>query len=273
MSAAVDRLREPHPEQARIDALSTTILRGEKMSTEVTSEVLAKLAEPFPVGEIEFRAGPTNQAKTKAIALAYMTSRAVMNRLDDVVGPENWRDEYRDGPGGGVLCGISVLINGEWVTKWDGADNTNFEAVKGGLTDSFKRAAVKWGMGRYLYYLPGTWVAAEQRGKTVVLKSTPTMPDWAIPGGSGRPPKLDQPTIDETDTGEDDEPQKKPVTNGKAAGSSDAVTEYWSTVKDVGLNRDAAQQIVKECGGSFEDALVRVKSRYSEQLGEPELPF
>jgi len=143
--------------------------------------IFAALAAPFPSTDIEWRAGSTNKAKTSALALAYITSRAVMNRLDEVVGPENWRDEYRSGPQGGVVCQLSLRLNGEWLAKEDGADNTDFEAVKGGLSDALKRAAVKWGIGRYLYQLPAKWVTCEQRGRSVVLTQTPALPEWALP--------------------------------------------------------------------------------------------
>lgn len=146
-------------------------------------EIFAKLAEPFPPEEIEWRVGSTTGDKTRGIALAYITSRAAMDRFDEVLGPGHWKDEYRPGPDGGVLCGISININGEWVTKWDGADNTQVESVKGGLSDAFKRAAYKWGVGRYLYGLENVWVAIEPAGKSFKLKTTPTLPDWALPKG------------------------------------------------------------------------------------------
>lgn len=142
---------------------------------------LSDLKRPFSPSEIEWRAGVTNADKTSALALAYISSRAVMDRLDEAVGPENWRDEYANGPQGGVLCGISIRCGDEWVTKWDGAENTDFEAVKGGLSDAFKRAGVKWGIGRYLYGLEGVWVKCEQRGKSIVLKEKPKLPSWALP--------------------------------------------------------------------------------------------
>lgn len=40
----------------------------------------------------------------------------------------------------------------------DGAENTDIEPVKGGLSDAYKRAAVKWGIGRYLYDMEAAWV-------------------------------------------------------------------------------------------------------------------
>lgn len=147
------------------------------------NKTFEKLLDPFPAKDIEWRAGATNADKTKAMALAYITSRAVMNRLDEVVGPENWQDTYQPAPSGGIMCGLSIRVNDEWVTKYDGADNTDFEAVKGGFSDAFKRAAVKWGIGRYLYNLEGVWVACETRGKSVVLKYPPSLPAWALPEG------------------------------------------------------------------------------------------
>ncbi len=144
-------------------------------------DIFARLAAPFHPDDIEWRAGATNSDKTKALALAYITSRAVMDRLDNVVGPENWKDEYAPGPDGGVVCGLSLRLQEEWITKWDGAENTDFEAVKGGLSDAFKRAGYKWGIGRYLYKLESQWVACELHGKTIVLKTTPPLPSWALP--------------------------------------------------------------------------------------------
>ena len=144
-------------------------------------DVFSALAAPFHPKDIEWRAGATNSDKTKALALAYITSRAVMDRLDEVISPENWRDEYKSGPDGGVTCGLSLRFNNEWITKWDGAENTDFEAIKGGLSDAFKRAGVKWGVGRYLYKLEAAWVPCEMHGKSIVLKAIPSLPAWALP--------------------------------------------------------------------------------------------
>ena len=115
--------------------------------------------------------------------MAYLTSRAVQQRFDDVCGPGDWRNEFREGPGGGVLCGISVRVEradgtSEWVTKWDGADNSQVEAVKGGLSGATKRAAVQWGVGRYLYDLPATWVRLDDRGR---FAEPPRIPPAHLP--------------------------------------------------------------------------------------------
>lgn len=58
---------------------------------------------------------------------------------------------------------------GQWIDKTDGAEDSDIEAVKGGLSDAFKRAAVKWNIGRYLYSFNTVWVAAEARGNSYVI--------------------------------------------------------------------------------------------------------
>lgn len=59
------------------------------------------------------------------------------------------------------ICEISIYYpdRQEWITKSDGAGSTDIEPIKGGLSNAFKRAASIWNIGRYLYELPGLWVA------------------------------------------------------------------------------------------------------------------
>lgn len=130
---------------------------------------LSALSAPFPPEEIEWRIGSTNADKTKGLALAYITSRHVMDRLDEVAGPANWQDRYEvHGPR--CICYLSIRVNDEWITKADGAGDTHVEAEKGGISDALKRAAVKWGIGRYLYDLGNVWVDCEQRGRSTIIK-------------------------------------------------------------------------------------------------------
>lgn len=140
----------------------------------------AKLKAPFHPDDIEWRVGSTSKDKTKGMALAYVTNRAIQNRLDEVFGIFGWRNEFIEWKGGAQLCGISVKFGDEWITKWDGAADSNMESVKGGLSDSMKRAAYQWGIGRYLYKLEGQWVPLRD-GK--YLAEIPMLPDWALPEG------------------------------------------------------------------------------------------
>jgi hypothetical protein len=114
-----------------------------------------KLAEPFSKNDWEWRAervGITNN-KPWCNVVPYIKNRAIQERLDSVCGSENWKNEFVQWREKSQLCGISIYDDQkkEWVTKWDGADDTHFESTKGGLSASMKRAAVQWGIGRHLY--------------------------------------------------------------------------------------------------------------------------
>lgn len=133
----------------------------------VPAEALKALLEPFPPEAVSWRVGSTNKEGTRGMALAYIDARDVMERLDAVCGPANWSDYYEvewfpsDTKKMIITCQLSVCVDGEWVSKSDAADNTDIEAVKGGHSDAFKRAAVKWGIGRYLYCMDSPWVEIE----------------------------------------------------------------------------------------------------------------
>lgn len=119
-----------------------------------------KLAAEFPRDAVSWRAQSVTKDGTKAMALAYIDARDVMDRLDEVCGPANWQDRY-DFAGPRTICYLSIKVGDEWITKADGAGDTAVEAEKGAISDAFKRAAVKWGIGRYLYALDAPWVPCE----------------------------------------------------------------------------------------------------------------
>ena len=132
------------------------------------SKLLNKLRIPFPEADIEWRIQQTGMARGLpwGVVLAYVTNRAIMDRLDDVVGPENWTNDFTQSPNGGVLCTLGIRVKDDaWVYKTDGADNTEIERVKGGLSNAMKRAGVQWGIGRYLYKLPTTFANFESEGR------------------------------------------------------------------------------------------------------------
>src|SRR5512139_2583230 len=151
--------------------------------------ILARLAEPFKPSELEWRGEPRgvdvrsmkSGDKCKVLVFTYVQARAIQNRLDIVLGGQNWYDVYTAGPAGGVICSLSLRLGGEWITKQGMAENTQIEAVKGGESEALKRAAYKWGIGRYLYEMPEAWCEAVVKGKGVVLTERPSLPEWAYP--------------------------------------------------------------------------------------------
>lgn len=177
------------------------------MTTSIAFD-LKKLALPFAENEIEWRigqAGKKGNGQVWAKCLAYVQARAIMNRLDDVCGPENWKTSYRTVPASqgmeaGVICELSIKINGEWVTKEDGAEQTDIESFKGGMSSALKRAGSVWGIGRYLYDLEEGWATITEQGRAgaryAKLKdggdyywAPPALPAWALPEGASVQPQ------------------------------------------------------------------------------------
>lgn len=128
---------------------------------------LKDLSKPFNPASISWRVGATKQDKTQGIALAYIDARDVMERFDAVCGVDGWQASYPWSDGKKLCCSISVFVDGKgWVGKANGAGDSDVEAEKGAFSDAFKRAAVLWGVGQYLYSLPNTWVDLEPAGKS-----------------------------------------------------------------------------------------------------------
>lgn len=137
--------------------------------------IYEKLKAKFDEKDLEFRVGATNSDKTMGLALAYVQARAIQNRLDEVLGFENWKVSYKEIQGG-FLCTLSIRINDEWVEKEDGASVTDFESVKGGISNAFKRVASSgFGIGRYLYNARNSWYPIKKQGNGYVFAETPKL--------------------------------------------------------------------------------------------------
>lgn len=86
-----------------------------------------------------------------ATCVAYINSRDVQDLLDEVVGAQNWQCRYSEHKGN-LFCEIGILCFGlDWVWKSDCGTESMVEKQKGEASDAFKRAAVMWGIGRFLY--------------------------------------------------------------------------------------------------------------------------
>lgn len=131
------------------------------------SDILEALRAPFDPARVSWRIGSTTGDKSKGMALAYIDSRDVQDRLDTIMGL-NWQCRYSHA-GAKTVCDIGLKLDGEWVWRADGAGDSDVEAEKGAMSDAFKRAAVKWGIGRYLYDVESPWVEITQRGKSYVI--------------------------------------------------------------------------------------------------------
>lgn len=157
------------------------------------------LQRKFRHYEIEWRIGRAGIGSKGlyAVALAYVTNRAIMDRLDEAFGVTGWSVEYAPGPIGGVKCRITVRdAEGNEIYKEDGAGERATETIKSGYSDAMKRCAVQFGIGRYLYQLDETFVSvspnrdskhvkyqkANQNQKTPAFYwAIPELPQWALP--------------------------------------------------------------------------------------------
>lgn len=113
--------------------------------------LFAEFRKPLTADEIEWKIATNNEEK--ATVVPYIDNRAVLNRLDKVFGVDGWQNVFMACEKG-FLCGLSIMVAGQWITKWDGAGVTDIEPVKGGISDAQKRAAHQWGLGRELYSYP-----------------------------------------------------------------------------------------------------------------------
>jgi hypothetical protein len=121
-----------------------------------------KLRRPFPVSQLKWRQAGGGKE------VVYIDARQYQSRLDEVFGFD-WQCKHTIVHDKGVVCEVSVKIDGEWITRSDGAGETNVEGEKGQFTDAFKRACVKFGVAKYLYEFKG--VTADN------------IPKWATPEG------------------------------------------------------------------------------------------
>jgi hypothetical protein len=143
--------------------------------------IAQRLAEPFDLKFVKFK--PQTVSGNRCLAVAYIDVRAVIQRLDAVLGIGGWQDDYEFLANGAVACRLQVHIDGVWVTKTDvgnaGKASAAENQLKATVSDALKRAATKVGVGRYLYYLKGLWVDYDPQKKQIV--NLPELPSWARP--------------------------------------------------------------------------------------------
>lgn len=118
------------------------------------------LSKKLDVSNIDFKVKQLvgKGAVKSALMLAYKDARVDMNILDDVVGAENWQNDYKRDSKGVLQCGIAIKFGSEWVWKWSNGTESMTEKEKGEYSDAFKRAGFMWGIGRHLYDFPNLFV-------------------------------------------------------------------------------------------------------------------
>ena len=137
--------------------------------------LLEKLAQPFPASSIYWRAGTMSRDKKRAQALPYAEPRIYEDRLNQIC-PGLWSVSFRPWGESRIICDLSI---GELTRSSTGEENEGFAPGTAAEAQAFKRACVKFGLGRYLYDIPIVWVPFDE--KTRKLVETPTLPEKFLP--------------------------------------------------------------------------------------------
>ena len=223
------------------------------------TEIEAALVEPFAPDEIKFK--PQSVSGNRALAVAYIDARCVADRLDEVLGIGGWKDKYEVLPDGSVICSLSIKLDGEWVTKMDvgslSEQPDGGDRLKAAFSDALKRAAVKVGIGRYIYRLPMQWVDYDPVKKK--FARTPQLPPWAMP--KNRPATqavaLQQPVQQQAKALPAAQPQAAPVPAVSGKISRDQFDRMQAATKELGENMD---WLVNEVREKFAATMIREMS-------------
>lgn len=134
------------------------------------------LAAPFDPGEVKFK--PQTVSGNRALAIAFVDARVIQDRLDEVLGVMGWQDSYERFPDGSVVCRLRIRLGTEWITKEDVGSQSEQpdegDRCKAAFSDALKRAAVKFGIGRYLYRCKPQWVDYDPQKRQFLR--TPALP-------------------------------------------------------------------------------------------------
>lgn len=150
----------------------------------VDANVIAQaLAAPFDATEVKFK--PQTVSGNRALAVPFVDARVIQDRLDEVLGVMGWQDSYECLPEGSVVCKLQIRVGSEWIAKEDVGGQSEQpdegDRRKAAFSDALKRAAVKFGIGRYLYRFKPQWVDFDAQKRQFVRPP-------ALPGVTPPPP-------------------------------------------------------------------------------------
>lgn len=163
-------------------------------------EIAERLADPFDPRFLKLKPQCVGKDKATALAVVYYDARLVMDRLDAVLGVDGWQDDYEVLADGSVVCRLRLRIGGEWVTRTDVGGQSEQpdggDRLKAAFSEALKRAAVKFGVGRYVYAIPAQWLAYDERRRQIT--GLPRLREEFLPAAMRKalPPAAGQPSGD-----------------------------------------------------------------------------
>jgi hypothetical protein len=185
------------------------------MSDNVNHELRQRLAAPFAADEIQWK--PAAVSGNRALAICYVSVRAVMDRLDDVFGVGGWQTSYRE-TSDGVNCRLEVWIGDRWIQHEDfGAFSEQPDGgdkVKAAYSDSLKRVAVHLGVGRYLHAVPCRWLPWDSKARKFL-----------------QPPQLPAEAAGPVKAGSRSSPAGQTPLNGNQAAANGISAKQWAALE------------------------------------------
>ena len=219
------------------------------------AEVFPQLAAPFPGARVRWRTVEVDEREGQVRVVPYVDATAVMDRLDEVVGPEGWSYDFDLLPDGTVKGKLTIL----GITKCnrgaiEGNDVSTADKVKGDASDGLKRAAVLFGIGRYLAQVGPIWVPYDPATGTF---EPPALPDWAL---SEEERGREQPTTTVR--------ANKPIqtTSPKQADGAPAgkvtARDFWTLANQAleqGVPHEQIQAIAQATNGDWNAAMAKLR--------------
>ncbi len=145
------------------------------MNKKTAEQIMAELAAPFTIIGADGKIYPAvkwYQQTNKGICVPYIDARQVTQRLNDVLGIDGWSNTFIETTSSGLICELSLIINGVQITKSNVGTKSNIAAEKGQASDALKRAAVAFGIGAYIYEMAPVQMQVNG-GKLVTEKGEP----------------------------------------------------------------------------------------------------
>lgn len=123
-----------------------------------------KLTDKFNNDDISWKTlqNSWNDGKPYALMTPFVNASAIQERLDEVLGWENWKTEYEVKQIDGYKYVVCILLcrtkDGEWISKQNVCEitekkedsNAPDNPIKSAYSGAFKRVALEFGIGRYL---------------------------------------------------------------------------------------------------------------------------
>jgi len=127
---------------------------------EWTPEIAKALAAPFREADVSWVVVATSNKNTPQMTelwAPYLEADPIIDRLDEVLGPDGWSLDIEAVGERGAICRLTILGVMKAGAGQIAADQKTDQPFKAAATDALKRAAVLFGIGRYLHKVQNEW--------------------------------------------------------------------------------------------------------------------